>query len=222
MTAENRRFWELLGDTGRETLTALAERRVVKQAQRLCAEGTRSSTVLVVLSGDVRITSVTPDGREVLLAVRGAGDLVGELAAINSRPRSASVEALGMLEVLEVPGHRFTALCHRDPVVCWAVLRVTADRLMHADKHWQDVSGGSGLRRVAAQLVQLALERGVRRGDDVDIAVPATQDELAMTVAMSRTSWARATRDLRRQGVISTGRRQVTIHRMAELRRLAS
>jgi hypothetical protein len=43
-----------------------------------------------------------------------------------------------------------------------------------------------------------------------------------MTAAISRESWARATRELRRLGVISTGRRQVTIHRLAELRRLAS
>jgi len=75
---------------------------------------------------------------------------------------------------------------------------------------------------VAAQLMQLAIQHGVPLGDDIRIAVPATQAELAMTAAISRESWARATRDLRRRGVISTGRRQVTIHRMAELRRLAN
>lgn len=70
--------------------------------------------------------------------------------------------------------------------------------------------------------MQLAIQHGVPRGQDIEITVPATQAELAMTAAISRESWSRATRDLRRQGVISTGRRQVTIHRLAELRRLAS
>ena len=89
------------------------------------------------------------------------------------------------------------------------------------DQHWLDSSGGAISRRVAAQLMQLAIQHGVWRGTDIEVVVPGTQAELATTAAISRESWARATRELRRQGVISTGRRRITIHRIAELRHQA-
>ncbi|MEV6445220.1 Crp/Fnr family transcriptional regulator [Amycolatopsis sp. NPDC051716] len=218
---ENHGFRALLGKDGRETLDAAATRRFFRPADRLCLEGDPTRSVLMLLSGHVRVTSVTPDGREVFVGVRRAGDIVGELAAIDDQTRSATVEALVAVEALEVPGSRFVALCQRDARISWALVLVLSARLRGAGRQWLEVTGGSPIRRVAAQLVLLAVQLGVHRNGSVEITVPATQAELAMTVALSRESWARATRELRRRGVITTSRRRVTIHRPAELRRLA-
>lgn len=215
-------FWADLAPADRRKVAESATRRSYRRGLTVCREGEVASVVLVLLSGHVRIVHGTPDGREVVVGVRGAGDIIGELAAIDELPRSATVEALDDIEVLEIPGDRFVSLCRTRSRISWAVLLVLSSRLRSVARQWLDVGGGAAARRVAAQLMQLAIQHGVPLGDDIRIAVPATQAELAMTAAMSRESWARATRDLRRQGVISTGRRQVTIHRMAELRRLAS
>jgi CRP/FNR family cyclic AMP-dependent transcriptional regulator len=215
-------FWAALDTADREVLTGSAQRRSFRRGETLCREGDRSSGVLMLVTGHVRIVTGTSDGREVVVGVRGPGDVVGELAAIDARPRSATVQALEDVEVLEVPGERFVALCRTECRISWALLLVLTTRLRSVGKQWLDLGSGAASRRVAAQLMQLAVQHGVRRGRDIEIAVPATQAELAMTAAISRESWARATRELRRQGVISTGRRQVTIHRLGELRRLAS
>ncbi|MDX3187897.1 Crp/Fnr family transcriptional regulator [Streptomyces sp. MN03-5084-2B] len=215
-------FWAELAPADRRKVVEAATRRSYRRGQTVCREGDLSSVVLVLLSGHVRIVHGTPDGREVVAGVRGAGDVIGELAAIDALPRSATVEALDDLDVLEIPGDRFTSLCRTRSRISWALVVVLSTRLRSLGTQWLDVGGGATARRVAAQLMQLAIQHGVPRGDDIRIAVPATQAELAMTAAISRESWARATRDLRRRGVISTGRRQVTIHRMAELRRLAN
>ena len=167
------------------------------------------------------ITTVAADGREVLIAVRGSGDVVGELAVLDGGPRSATVEALDDVEALEVAGRRFAALCRREPEISWALLLVLSERLRDVGKQWLDLGGGAIARRVAARLMQLAVQHGVRRGADIEVVVPGTQAELATTAAISRESWARVTRELRERGVISTGRRRLTIHRMDELRRLA-
>ncbi|WP_410612168.1 Crp/Fnr family transcriptional regulator [Amycolatopsis sp. lyj-109] len=215
-------FWAELAPADRRKVAESATRRSYRRGQTVCREGDLASVVQVLLSGHVRIVHGTPDGREVVVGVRGAGDIIGELAAIDELPRSATVEALDDIDVLEVPGDRFVTLCRTRPRISWAVLLVLSSRLRSVARQWLDIGGGAAARRVAAQLLQLAIQHGVPLGNDIRIAVPATQAELAMTAAMSRESWARATRDLRHQGVISTGRRQVTIHRMAELRRLAS
>lgn len=215
-------FWAELTPADRRALAESATRRAYRRGETLCREGDRSSVVLVLLAGHVRIVHGTPDGREVVVGVRGAGEVIGELAAIDAQPRSATVEALEAVEVLELPGDRFTSLCRTRSRISWALVTVLSTRLRSVGRQWLELGGGAAARRVAAQLMQLAVQHGVARGSDIEIAVPATQAELAMTAAISRESWSRATRDLRRQGVISTGRRQVTIHRMAELRRLAS
>ncbi len=215
-------FWADLAPADRREVTASATRRSYRRGETVCREGDPSSVVLVLLSGHVRIVHGTPDGREVVVGVRGAGDVIGELAAIDELPRSATVEALDDLDVLEIPGGRFASLCRTRSRISWALLLVLSTRLRSVGRQWLDLGGGAAARRVAAQLMQLAVQHGVRLGDDIRITVPATQAELAMTAAISRESWARATRELRRLGVISTGRRQVTIHRLAELRRLAS
>lgn len=215
-------FWAGLPRADREAVADAATRRSYRRGETVCREGDRSHVVLVLLSGHVRIVHGTPDGREVVIGVRGAGEVVGELAAIDAQPRSATVEALDDLDVLEIPGDRFASLCQARSRLAWALLGVLSSRLRSVGRQWLDLSGGAAARRVAAQLMQLAVQHGVPRGEDIRITVPATQAELAMTAAISRESWARATRELRRLGVISTGRRQVTIHRLAELRRLAS
>jgi CRP/FNR family cyclic AMP-dependent transcriptional regulator len=215
-------FWADLAPADRRVLAESATRRTYPRGETLCREGDHSSVVLVLLAGHVRIVHGTPDGREVVVGVRGPGDVIGELAAIDAQPRSATVQALDDVDVLEVPGDRFASLCRTRSRISWALLLVLSTRLRSVGRQWLEVGGGSAARRVAAQLMQLAVQHGVPRGRDIEITVPATQAELAMTAAISRESWARATRDLRRQGVISTGRRQVTIHRLAELRRLAS
>ena len=81
-------FWTELRVADRRTLTEQATRRLFRRGETLCRQGDRSASVLMLLSGHVRIMHLTPDGREILVGVRGAGDIVGELAAIDEKPRS--------------------------------------------------------------------------------------------------------------------------------------
>ncbi|MEV8614795.1 Crp/Fnr family transcriptional regulator [Amycolatopsis sp. NPDC051373] len=214
-------FWPALGEADRGKVAELAVRRTYRRGDVVCREGDRAAVVVLLLSGHVRITNATSDGREVVIAVRGAGDVVGELGAIDGGPRSATVAALDDLDALVLPAARFAALCRREAAISWALLLVLADRMRDIGRQRLDVGGGTITRRVAAQLMQLAVQHGVRRGDDIVIAIPGTQAELATTAAVSRESWARVTRELRRLGVLSTARGQVVIHRFAELGRLA-
>ncbi|WP_020658123.1 Crp/Fnr family transcriptional regulator [Amycolatopsis benzoatilytica] len=214
-------FWPALSAAERGKVAELAVRRTYRRGDVVCHEGDHAAVVVLLLSGHVRITNATSDGREVVVAVRGTGDVVGELGAIDGQPRSATVEALDEVEALVVPAARFAALCRREASISWVLLLVLAARLRDVGRQRSDIGGGSIARRVAVQLMQLAVEQGVRAGDDIVVAIPGTQAELAMTAAISRESWARATRGLRRDGVISTSRGRVVIHRMEDLRRLA-
>src|SRR4051794_1876437 len=84
----------LFGMVGPEvvsTLVDLGTPRAFRSGERLLAQGEDSSHVVLILAGIVKVTALTGNGRTVLLAIRVAGDAVGELAATDREPRTATV-----------------------------------------------------------------------------------------------------------------------------------
>ena len=213
-------FWSRLARAERAVIEQNSTRRTYRPGDYLCHQGDSSRHVLVVRSGNVRVLATAPDGREVVVAVRTPGDVLGELAALDQGPRSATLQALDQVEVLALSGARFAALCQTQPRLAWALLGVVAGRLRDAGRQWVEFGGGSATRRVVALLLELAVLRGRPTGDGVEIVTPATQDELASTAATSRESFGRVLRELRKRGLISTSRRRIVIHRIADLQRL--
>src|SRR5579864_4570921 len=78
-------------------------------------EGDPSDWVLLVTRGRVKVASVTADGKDVVLAVRGPGDLVGELSALDGLPRSAAATALDEVDARVVTADRFRAFLAAHP-----------------------------------------------------------------------------------------------------------
>src|SRR3954470_15852601 len=122
-------------------LCARGTRRRYPQGRLLFIEGTRSDAVVVMLSGRVKIFNATADGTESVLAVRGPGALLGELAAIDAAPRSASVAALEPVEALTIALNEFCAFLHARPEAMWVLLRLVTARVRGADRKRLEVGG---------------------------------------------------------------------------------
>src|SRR5689334_14717734 len=100
MEGEGGTFLEALETDHRQALQARGTVRRFPRGNALAHSGQIGDRVLILLDGHVKLTRVTDDGRDVLLAIRGPGDLVGEQSAIDGLPRSASVVALDAVEAL--------------------------------------------------------------------------------------------------------------------------
>jgi CRP-like cAMP-binding protein len=214
-------FWGRLGQAERTAIEQLATRRGYRPGDYLCHEGDQSNHVIVVLNGHVRVLSHTIDDREVVIGVRAAGDIIGEQAALDNGPRSATLQALDQVEVITLTGTRFATLCQNHARLAWALLGVFSGRLREIGRQRAEYGGGSSSRRVFAQLLELALQQGHGNGSGIEIRHESTQQQLAANAATSRESYARALRDLRERGIISTGRGWIRVHQPDELRRLA-
>ncbi|MCA1697195.1 MAG: Crp/Fnr family transcriptional regulator [Actinobacteria bacterium] len=187
----------------------------------LFVEGTRSDTVVVVITGRVKVFSSADDGAEVVLAIRGPGALLGEFAAIDERPRSASVKCLEAVVVLTVGLREFTTFLHAHPRTMWLLMRILTDRLRDADRKRLEFGAYDTLNRVARRLVELVDRFGEPTESGIRITLPFTQDELASWVGGSREAVAKALRALRARGYVRTGRRTVTVVDIEGLRRRA-
>ncbi|GAA3434736.1 Crp/Fnr family transcriptional regulator [Kutzneria kofuensis] len=135
-----------------------------------------------------------------MLAVCGPGEVLGELSAIDGRPRSATMTAIDAVDVLSLPAVRLQGLCDAHPRIAWSLLEVIAQRLRETDQQRAEYGGGSTMQRVVTLLLDLANRLGKAGVDGVHIASPFTQQELAETASTSRESMARVLRELRERG----------------------
>jgi CRP-like cAMP-binding protein len=213
-------FVDGLDPDDRAALQTLGTVRQFRRDAAVLLEGDHSDQVVVLRRGRVRIVSTSRDGREILLAVRGCGELIGELNALGTEgpPRAATVVALGDVTAQTIAAAEFLAFLERRPKVALVLLRQLADRLRESSNRHVDAGAYDTLHRVARSLVGLA-ERGGRVVDDgVLVADGLTQEDLAGLVASSRETVARALAALRSQGLIVTGRRSIVIRDLDRLR----
>ncbi len=202
-------------------LTRHGHRRRLPAGKPLFLEGTRSDTVVLVISGRVKVFCSATDGTEMVLAVRGPGALLGELAAIDGQPRSASVRSMEPVEIMAVGTTAFTTFLHAHPRAMWLLLQILTGRLRDADRKRAEFGVHDTLTRVACRLVELAERFGEPTGPGIRITLPFTQDELAGWVGASREAVAKALRTLRARGYLQTQRRTVTVLDIEGLRRRA-
>ena len=203
-----------------DSFCALGQRRRYDPDDHLFLEGDAAGAVYGIVSGRVRLYSTTRAGRQVTLAVRDAGQLVGELAAIDGLPRSASAVATEPSELVAVSSDEFNGWLSQHPGLIQPLLRMLANRLRATTRAHVDHQSGDLVTRVAARLVALADDNGTHGAGVTRIGV--SQDDLATWVGANREATSRALGRLRDRGWIETGRRRIDLLDIPALRRLAA
>lgn len=191
-----------------------------RRGQALFTQGDRAERVFVIERGWVLITSVAPGGREIVLGLRGPGDLVGDLSALDAAPRSANALAVGEVETTVAPSSAFTHALS-DAATAMDLLRVLASRLRDADRKRLEFAALDTLGRVAWRLQELSERFGEETAEGIKVELPLSQEQLASWCGASREATVKALSALRTLGCIATGRRSVLIRDIAALRRHA-
>jgi CRP-like cAMP-binding protein len=208
--------------TGDE-VSALRARSVARRFERgstLMHHDEVPGRVLVIERGHAKVTLLSEDGKEVVLAFRGPGDVLGEVAALGGEPRSATVRALEPVDALAVAAADFDALLEEHPRIALVVLRVVIERLREADRQQFEFAAYQTLGRVARRIVELAERFGEPGDDGVRIGLGISQEELAGWAGASREATSKALHDLRAMSLIETERRHITVRSVDELRRV--
>ncbi|WP_336081102.1 Crp/Fnr family transcriptional regulator [Nocardia sp. SSK8] len=204
-----------------EALLDAGTRRQWSTGSALMNEGDRSDHVVIIHAGRVKVTSAAESGKQVLLAIRGPGDLLGEFSAIDGRARSATVTALSAVSATVVPGQAFRAMLRTDGRAAFAMLQVVIHRLREADVQRLEYGAHTVTERVSRLLLDYAARYGQADDDRVVITLPLTQDELAHAAGASREAVAKSLRLLRDRKAVRTGRRRIELLQLGLLAELA-
>jgi flavin-dependent dehydrogenase len=136
-----RRSASLTAPTGGETASAAGLGRVYEDGEHIVREGEVGNTLHVVQEGEVEVYAAR-DGEEVRLAVRGPGDLIGEMAVFERKARSASVRALGTARVLTLDKQNFLARIHEDPSLALRTVESMSRRIRELSEELTRLKGG--------------------------------------------------------------------------------
>lgn len=178
--------------------------------------------MFVIVSGEVKLARVTEEGKDVVLGVRGPGELVGELSIVDGGSRSAGAYAVTDVEAQVVPAADFLSFVSTTSEAAGALLEMLAARLRASDEMIFQFVAHDTVGRLAGRLAELARTHGVEENGEIHIDLPLSQEELAGWVGASRESVVRALQVLRELGWLETGRRRVVVRDLDALVRRAS
>ncbi len=194
--------------------------RRFRRGQALFTEGDIAERVFLIETGRVLISCTSADGREIVLGLRGPGDIIGELSALDGEARSATALVVADVEAVVAPGSALAhALDHAD--AARELIGILADRLRDADRKRLEFATLDTLGRVAERLLELATGFGSPGPDGIIVELPLSQEQLASWCGASRESTVKALSTLRALNTISTGRQTLVIHDPQALRRHA-
>lgn len=179
-------------------------------------QGDLATCLFLVTEGAIRLASVTPAGREVVVALLGSGGVFGE-ASLLGAPSPVEARAIGRSEVVVLALPALREVIDRHAATAEQMLRLIADRLHRTSRALEEALVGDVATRVSSRLRELAESHGVRGADGVRIRVPLTQEELARMVGASREAVNRTLVGLAARGLVTSRDRTVVISDPAAL-----
>jgi CRP/FNR family transcriptional regulator, cyclic AMP receptor protein len=226
MNKERPGFWHHLSVGEQNRLTAAGRIGKYAPGTTICRQGEPATFLFVLIGGWVKVVTVSRDGDEAVLALRGDGDVVGEFAGELTGYRTATMYALDDVEAVLIQHTRFSAYLDSCPPAAAAYRRELVQRFSEIADSQHARATTSGAQRLARLLITLADRHGQPLepggpGSEVVIALPLTQEELADLALASRATATRALADWRKRKIIQTGHRRITILEPVALHRLA-
>jgi CRP/FNR family cyclic AMP-dependent transcriptional regulator len=209
---------------------SLNEAQLAELAGKLRARSYRAGEVIfhqedpgvslhIIKSGRVKITTTSPEGEEIVMAILDERDSFGEIALLDGKPRSANAVAMEATRTLTLDRGDFLDIMTRNPEMVSAVLAAVAAgwrRTSHLleDAIFLDLPG-----RLAKRLLQLAEKHGIRTEMGIEIDLSLTQQDLAAAVGVSREALNKQLGLFQERGLVALAKKRITLLRPDELRK---
>jgi CRP-like cAMP-binding protein len=196
-------FFAALGAEAVEAIAALCVTRSLYAGEALFLKGDPGDALYAVRRGKVRIVTSTDTGRHLTLNILGSGDVFGEIALLDGRPRTADAIAIEPCELLMVQRRDFIAILERRPLVAVGVIELLCARLRWMSDRMEESALLPMPVRLARRLIGLA--------EDYGSEINVSQEELAVFVGTSRESVNRELQGWKQKGLVELGRNRIRL-----------
>lgn len=192
-------------DLSQETIdkiSTLGKRKVYEKDSVILMEEEAGTALFVIITGKVKVSRNSTDGREVILSILGESDFFGEMAILDGLNRSASVIAIEESELFIIQRNEFIDLLKAHPEISIALLQELTARLRQADMKIKSLSLKDAEGKVATVLLQIADDIGKIKHGIVEIEKLPLQQDLANMAGTSRETISRTIHSFAKKGLI--------------------
>jgi CRP-like cAMP-binding protein len=207
-----------LTDEQRALLAASLGTQRFERGETIFHQGSIGSTLYIIVTGQVRIFTVSETGQELSVMIFRERDFFGELALLDGLPRSAGAVAMCATTTLTLHRVAFLHTLSACPPLAVAILEALAGRLRSATASAEHLASNSAAQRVVRRLVELALQHGITEGQVIRIDLHLTQEDLASLSGTTRETVNRVLGGLRDRGVIQVERARICVLDLGQLR----
>ncbi len=210
-------LFENLSDAELARVRAMCTLRSFAKDEEIVGDRDKTTDVFFILSGTVRVTSFTVDGREVIFNDVSAGGIFGEFSAIDRLPRSASGVARSDCTLARMPSAAFVTLLRENNGVSQQLIALLVGKIRAMSERVFELSTLVVRDRVRHELLRMALTIGKPDGSSVMIKPVPKRDEIAARIGSHREAVSREVSRLEHEKLIEVGPRWI---RIIDLRRL--
>jgi CRP/FNR family transcriptional regulator, cyclic AMP receptor protein len=196
-------FFAELEDEEIAAVAALCVTRRVEPGEVLFFKGDPGDALYAVRRGQVRIATGTAAGRRLTLNLLGSGDVFGEVALLDGRPRTAEATAVEAGELFMVRRRDFLKLLEQRPPFAIRIIELLCQRIRWMSERMEE----SVLLPLSDRLARRLIAMSEDYGSDLSVS----QEELAVFVGATRESVNRQLQAWKRQGLVELGRNRIRV-----------
>ena len=209
-----------LSDSELKSIQELCKTRKYPKNSMIILEEEMGDVVFIVMSGTVKITRVNDEGKEVILAMLGSGEVFGEMAILDGESRSANALSQENCEVVTINREDFLNLLKTNNKVALNLMTEFAIRLRKSDQQIEALSLDDAEHRIGVSILNLAEELGVIRQGVVTVDNLPYQQDIANMAGTSRETVSRVMKTFEDRGLITKTGHKLSIPDYAFFKRI--
>jgi len=206
---ERNRLFRGLSAATIQQISALAVRRSYQEGEIVFTQGDPGDALYGVVTGRIRISASTRDGKEMFLNIMEPGDTFGEIALLDGNPRTATASATASSELMIIARAQFLVLLQREPMLAIHLLQLLCQRIRWTSGWAEDSALLPVPPRLARRLLSLAKLHGHHSPSGVQLVI--SQEEMGRFLGLSRQVVNQYLQDWKAKGWVDLGRGKVTV-----------
>ena len=209
-----------LSESELNSIQEICKTRKYPKNSMIILEEEMGDVVFIVMSGTVKITRVNDEGKEVILAMLGSGEVFGEMAILDGESRSANALSQENCEVVTINREDFLSLLKTNNKVSLNLMTEFAIRLRKSDQQIEALSLDDAEHRIGVSILNLAEELGVIRQGVVTVENLPYQQDIANMAGTSRETVSRGMKIFEDRGLITKTGHKLSIPDYAFFKRI--
>jgi CRP-like cAMP-binding protein len=206
-----------------DQMRMVEERTVMREIRRkevLYLPGDAGDRVYLLKRGVVKISTLTDDGKEIILALMRPGEVFGEESVLEDAPRDHMAEAYEDALICVITRQDFLGILRAHPEMAFKVTKLVGFRLKTLRNRVEGLLFKGAPARLAQTLLDLARDHGIKDDEGVLLPLKLSQQDLASLIGVTRESVNLALADFRGRGLVEMEGRSLRLRRPEELRAL--